>query len=1043
MELSSLEDRPQAAPLGNMRRAQLANMHRRVGADAQAAYDRSASVQARKKARKSLVRQRWKDQLQLVQHVAQSRRDPKPVDESGMETIAQHVRAQDRVEGLRQRGQGLRRDMQSMARRSAALAFAGRSKILEDAVIVLQKFVRRWLALRMVQRAKAQAKLQKAMEEVAAALYGQPDTPAAEDRTEESQPVAAMPPRAQTAPAGAPRARDAPRYDRRRPLIEIDIERRHARRSALRSAHAGQRTVSQRAGSVHILTQLQADVMHRRRHIQAPPPPGPTLPPRLRPPPAPAGQRSDAHTTLQPTSTFSHSPQAPAHRARQGGRSPCVARSSSVRVLGGMPPMRHAPAGAGVHWTPPHSPVDRGATAPSDPRSWSQELQDLVRYGETVYEQFQRGLTPPTPGPATAASMEGHRRGMYSVDMEAGDVVGSVLDVWTPGCAAAAADDPAGVANVMTKTQQGESLEGLGECFRLLLGRYRTLWRHPETVKVDERDWMVRRVMGALVERAGEEAKPLQGRIVRSVADLSAVVGELDKARSPSVGLWRSHAAPAGLAAGFAAGFAAGAAGQQAHGDDARNASVGHCDGTDAEQDPASPGSSCGHRGLSEFRLRESDDEAEHNDAEEAGGDARAPPWQYHVGGTDSPAGRDGGVDSGGHGWGGNELLLLSSHGAEICDAGSAVAPLAAMGSSVSMLLRAISGDTRAASRVVRRGLSQAVHFFEDEPLPVPRRAAPMHPATVPGTSVHIPPAPIAAVRSDGSQEIYGGAAGDQRDPRYMQPLLRSPTYTTRLLQSQGRAPRLLPRERDVEPPQPLQVRKVAASGLPCLRAGHELAWSPGPTAALLQAKRGSSAPSLLREHTARSAWSGRANSRSDSLAHLNDSGSEAAELSANGGAGVMLHTETDSLVAAKERAVRFKGRGGERQVHTAHGAAALGMCQERSETSVALASSPPANHPCSSGVMKAMDKQIGTISSQQAAERAVARQQAQLEADNLCLSRAARTQTVEWLELSRLPGDPQHFDKGTRLRVATLSRSLLPCSLQHGVGHKASAVAQ
>lgn len=82
-----------------------------------------------------MVRQRWKEQLQLVQQVVKScapltavaavfmivhsnttparrHRDPEAVDETGMDTIAQHVRAQDKLQAQSQLGQGLRRDMQ-------------------------------------------------------------------------------------------------------------------------------------------------------------------------------------------------------------------------------------------------------------------------------------------------------------------------------------------------------------------------------------------------------------------------------------------------------------------------------------------------------------------------------------------------------------------------------------------------------------------------------------------------------------------------------------------------------------------------------------------------------------------------------------------------------------------------------------------------------------------------------------------------------------------------------------------------------------------
>lgn len=90
-------DGAQACALGNMRRAHLANMHRRVEADSQAACSKIASIQvcskiciccpdrlnfqqgvqavcsqARRNERKTVARQRWKTQLQLVQQVVKS-----------------------------------------------------------------------------------------------------------------------------------------------------------------------------------------------------------------------------------------------------------------------------------------------------------------------------------------------------------------------------------------------------------------------------------------------------------------------------------------------------------------------------------------------------------------------------------------------------------------------------------------------------------------------------------------------------------------------------------------------------------------------------------------------------------------------------------------------------------------------------------------------------------------------------------------------------------------------------------------------------------
>lgn len=98
METSTLAEGAHAYGLGNMRRAHLANMHRRVEADAQAACSRMASIQVRRAGnsvccsdrstslhlvhaaasqahrseRRTVARQRWKVQMRLVQHVVKS-----------------------------------------------------------------------------------------------------------------------------------------------------------------------------------------------------------------------------------------------------------------------------------------------------------------------------------------------------------------------------------------------------------------------------------------------------------------------------------------------------------------------------------------------------------------------------------------------------------------------------------------------------------------------------------------------------------------------------------------------------------------------------------------------------------------------------------------------------------------------------------------------------------------------------------------------------------------------------------------------------------
>lgn len=116
------------------------------------------------------------------------------------------------------------------------------------------------------------------------------------------------------------------------------------------------------------------------------------------------------------------------------------------------------------------------------------------------------------------------------------------------------------------------------------------------------------------------------------------------------------------------------------------------------------------------------------------------------------------------------------------------------------------------AGRVIRKGLSAAVRFFEDEPT-TERPAAPR-----PGTEARAMNATVSALTADDGGSTDGSCGGG--GPRYMRPLLRSPTYTTRMLLSQGRLVAATRSGGVAQPPVPLRVRKVASSGHPSLRAG-------------------------------------------------------------------------------------------------------------------------------------------------------------------------------------------------------------------------------
>lgn len=409
---------------------------------------------------------------------------------------------------------------------------------MEDAAIVLQKNARRWLVMRMMQRARAQIKLQQAMEAMSAALYGSKGPIQAEN---EQSTQAEEPARAQTAPTGRFRARNAPQHHRRRLLIDLDLERRRARRSALRSAHADQRQRSTSSSKSRILTNLQDDIMHRRRPVQTPT--APDFLPHSHPPASAPDQPIPPHQ------------QASAPRRPPGERG----RHATPRIDSGAPqPWCYASSLA--HDTPaawnPSTLARPPQIAPAlgggtlcpvrGNRGWPQELQEMVEFGEAVYGQYQRGIVPSTPDRSTPTAPEGPPTAALSMDVGSLGGMDSLLELWERGRGGTAPDSPGGIAHVLSQTQQARCLAGLGPCFQQLLGSYEMLWRHPETVRVDERDWLARRVMGNTADLGAEELKPLEGRIVRTAADLGPLVRELDKARTPSIGQWRSppvHAA--------------------------------------------------------------------------------------------------------------------------------------------------------------------------------------------------------------------------------------------------------------------------------------------------------------------------------------------------------------------------------------------------------------------------------------------------------------------------------------------------------------------
>lgn len=432
--------------------------------------------------------------------------------------------------------------MQSMAARASAMqALAGRSKIQDDAAIVLQKYARRLLVQRMIERTKARAKLEQAMREASAALHGIPDQTQAEHSSEHlpTQPPA----RAQTAPAAPPRARAAPNHSRRLPLVRQELDRRRARRTALRSAHEVQRQRMAHTRPSSILTQLQDDALHRRRPVHLPT--AAAAPSHSYPP---TRDHTPGHSTPAACGNSSTTDHSYSHMHGSSRPPPAMGMQStcgdpqeplpSVIALRAMYPSLRPPAAA----RPEHTSLTPGNVrqhATHSRRDWPLELQEMVQFGEAVYGQFQRGITPSTADRSTPPAQPSLTRAGLSVDAEAPGHMEALLELWETGRVARAPDSPAGIAHVLTATQQAQCLVGLGTCFEQLVGGYEMLWRRPDTVNVDERDWLARRAMQDSAEVGGEELKPLWGRVVRTTADLGPLITELDKARTPSIGQWR------------------------------------------------------------------------------------------------------------------------------------------------------------------------------------------------------------------------------------------------------------------------------------------------------------------------------------------------------------------------------------------------------------------------------------------------------------------------------------------------------------------------
>lgn len=90
------------------------------------------------------------------------------------------------------------------------------------------------------------------------------------------------------------------------------------------------------------------------------------------------------------------------------------------------------------------------------------------------------------------------------------------------------------VARVLVATQQAASLQHMGPNVRKLIGLYHGVWRTPGTLLPDERDWDARCALAHAGRVDGAESLPLYGQVVRSAADLRALLPELDQDRAPA-----------------------------------------------------------------------------------------------------------------------------------------------------------------------------------------------------------------------------------------------------------------------------------------------------------------------------------------------------------------------------------------------------------------------------------------------------------------------------------------------------------------------------
>lgn len=175
----------------------------------------------------------------------------------------------------------------------------------------------------------------------------------------------------------------------------------------------------------------------------------------------------------------------------------------------------------------------------------------------------------------------------------------------------------------------------------------------------------------------------------------------------------------------------------------------------------------------------------------------------------------------------------------------------------------------------------------------------------------------------------------------------------------------------------------------------------------------------------------GKYHGRSDSLAHMNDSDGEVEECGGHGNKTKASEQQQAmaTFMPAQAKAVQFQQSRIWSRQDANHNVAAKGNVTEdpRVHETVTATSGTWSKHSYT-------PENSVEIWSPQAAAQVIARHQAVMEQRNVQLSKSRpKLRDCDWQKLKRLPGDPKHMNAHTRLRVAILSESLLPCTIDSG----------